>query len=168
MVSEVKKIPGYEDYECDIFGNVYSLKRGKRRKLKPAITIHGYLVVKIYKNGKCKTCKIHRLIMLSFVGASKLDVNHIDGVKTNNNFLNLEYCTRSENVRHSYTTGLACNKGENNSQNKLNKQQVIEIKIALLKPYRGINNDLSKKYEVTVSTISLIKKGKSWKHVTID
>lgn len=46
MISEVKVVPGYEDYECDIFGNVYSLnynKTGERRKLKPVITMYGYL-----------------------------------------------------------------------------------------------------------------------------
>jgi len=168
MVSEVKIIPGYEDYECDIFGNVYSLKRGKRRKLKPAINRYGYLYVVLFKNGKQKNFKIHRLVMLSFHGASELHVNHIDGNKKNNNFLNLEYCTRSENQRHAFRTGLACNKGERHSQNKLNKQQVIEIKTALLNPYRGINADLGRKYGVTGDTISSIKSGRRWSHVTID
>jgi hypothetical protein len=168
MVSEVKIIPGYEDYECDIFGNVYSLKRGKRRKLKPATCKWGYLYLTLSKNGKPKKFKIHRLIMLTFHGASELHVNHIDGVKTNNNFLNLEYCTRSENLLHAFRTGLACNKGENNSQSKLNKQQVIEIKTALLNPYFGINADLARKYNVEPCAIYKIKKGKSWKHVTID
>ena len=168
MVSEVKIIPGYEDYECDIFGNVYSLKRGKRRKLKPQINRYGYLVVGLYNNCKYKICKIHRLVMLVFHGASELDVNHIDGNKKNNNFLNLEYCTRSENLLHAFRTGLACNKGENNTQAKLTEQVVIEIKTALLKPYRGINNDLGRKYGVSSYAISDIKRGRRWSHVTID
>jgi len=168
MVSEVKIIPGYEDYECDIFGNVYSLKRGKRRKLKPQINRYGYLVVGLYNNCKYKICKIHRLVMLVFHGASELDVNHIDGNKKNNNFLNLEYCTRSENILHAYKMGLACNKGENHPSNKLTKKEVIEIKTSLLKPYHGINKDLAKKYGVDRTIISKIKREINWKHVTID
>jgi hypothetical protein len=168
MVSEVKIVPGYENYECDIFGNVYSLKFGKRRKLKSSINRCGYLLVNLCKNGKCKGFTVHRLIMLVFHGASELQVNHIDGNKKNNNFLNLEYCTASENVRHSYEKGLACNKGENHPSNKLTKKEVIEIKTALLNPYWGVNKDLGRKYMVCPDTISDIKRGKTWQHVTID
>ena len=171
MVSEVKIVPGYENYECDIFGNVWSLnynRTGERRKLKPAIDRFGYLYINLWKNGKQKTFKIHRLIMLSFVGESELQVNHIDGNKKNNNFLNLEYCTALENTLHALRTGLACSKGENNGQSKLNKQQVIEIKTELLNYKRGMIAALGRKYEVDPETISSIKKGKSWKHVTID
>jgi len=171
MISEVKVVPGYEDYECDIFGNVYSLnynKTGERRKLKPVITMYGYLAVRLFKNKKRVHFAVHRLIMLTFHGESDLQVNHIDGNKKNNNFLNLEYCTGSENVKHAFRTGLACNKGENNNRAKLTDKNVVEIKTELLKPYRGINNDLGRKYGVNPATISDIKRGRKWKHVTID
>ena len=36
----------------------------------------------------------------------KLEVNHIDGDKQNNNADNLEWCTRSENEQHARATGL--------------------------------------------------------------
>ena len=171
MVSEVKIVPGYENYECDIFGNVWSLnynRTGERRKLKPAIDRFGYLYINLWKNGKQKTFKIHRLIMLSFVGESELQVNHIDGNKKNNNFLNLEYCTALENTLHALRTGLACSKGENNGQSKLNKQQVIEIKTELLNYKRGMIAALGRKYGVVPETIGYIKKGNIWSHVTID
>ena len=171
MVSEVKIVPGYENYECDIFGNVWSLnynRTGERRKLKPAIDRFGYLYINLWKNGKQKTFKIHRLIMLSFVGESELQVNHIDGNKKNNNFLNLEYCTALENIRHAHRTGLACSKGESHGKSKLNKQQVIEIKTELLNYKRGMFAALGRKYKVHSETISGIKRGRIWSHVTID
>ena len=34
------------------------------------------------------------------------EVNHIDGNKDNNHVSNLEWCTRSHNVKHSFDTGL--------------------------------------------------------------
>jgi hypothetical protein len=171
MTSEVKIIPGYEDYECDIFGNVYSLnynKTGERRKLKTNKHSNGYLALSLWKNRKRKTFTIHRLVMLTFCGKSDLNVNHINGIKDDNRLENLEYCSQSENILHAFRTGLACNKGERHSQNKLTKKEVIEIKTALLNPYWGINADLARKYNVEPCVIYKIKKGKSWKHVTID
>jgi hypothetical protein len=171
MVSEVKVVPGYENYECDIFGNVYSLnygRTGERRKLKLDTNINGYLVLKLFKNKKRVHFAVHRLIMLTFCGASDLQVNHIDGNKKNNNLLNLEYCTGSENILHAFRTGLASNKGENNTRAKLTDKNVIEIKTELLNYKRGMISALAKKYGVNPETIGGIKRGERWQHVKID
>jgi hypothetical protein len=172
MNYECKTIPGYENYECDIFGNVWSLnynKTKKRRKLKAAIDRNGYLYLNLCKNNKRRTQRVHRLVMLTFCGASDLQVNHIDGNKKNNNLLNLEYCTSSENILHAFRIGLKkMPKGENHPSNKLTKKEVIEIKTALLKPYWGINSDLGRKYRVNPATIRSIKSGRTWAHVKIN
>jgi hypothetical protein len=171
MNYECKTIPGYENYECDIFGNVWSLnynKTKKRRKLKAAIDRNGYLYLNLCKNNKRRTQRVHRLVMLTFCGASDLQVNHIDGNKKNNNLLNLEYCTGSENILHAFRTGLASNKGENNTRAKLTDKNVIEIKTELLNYKRGMISALAKKYGVNPETIGGIKRGERWQHVKID
>ena len=60
------------------------------RKVKPD---RGYIRIQIGR----KLCRVHRLIMEAFEGPSEQEVDHIDRNKTNNNFQNLRYCTRSEN-----------------------------------------------------------------------
>ena len=168
MNYECKTIPGYEDYEVDTNGRVWSFKSGIKTEKKLSFRANGYLSVGLSTNGKFKNCLVHRLIMLTFCGESNLQVNHIDGDKTNNNLTNLEYCTASENIRHAFKTGLNKSKGEGNTNSKLTEKDVIGIKTALLAPYRGINVDLGRKYGVKNVTISSIRSGRSWKHVKIN
>lgn len=68
----------------------------------------GYREVLFSENGKTKNYLVHRLIAETFIpNPDNLPfVNHIDGNKTNNRVENLEWCTRSENTKHSYKIGL--------------------------------------------------------------
>jgi hypothetical protein len=67
----------------------------------------GYLRVTIYCDVKKKllSLSIHRLICKTFIGPSKLFVNHKDGNKKNNHLDNLEYLSNRDNVIYSITTG---------------------------------------------------------------
>lgn len=69
----------------------------------------GYPTVKLCKDGKESKRTIHRLVAEAFIPNpdNKPDVNHIDGIKDHNNVENLEWVTKSENMRHAYRTGLA-------------------------------------------------------------
>lgn len=66
---------------------------------------NGYLRVSLKrKDGAIKTYKVHRLVMIVFKSISNpesMQVNHIDGVKTNNSLENLEWCTCQENIAHA-------------------------------------------------------------------
>ena len=103
-----KLIPGLEHYLINDQGKVYSLRYGKN--LRPSKGNNGYECVTLRNklDGKRKRWFVHVLVMLAFVGESpseKYIVNHINSIKNDNRFVNLEYCTFSENNLHSFKRG---------------------------------------------------------------
>lgn len=111
--SDVKGYEGY--YQVSSYGKVRSLDRtdsigrmirGKVRKPRP--DSYGYLQVGLYKGGDEIKWLVHRLVAEAFVinSDNKIEINHLDGNKLNNKANNLRWCTRSENIKHSYSAGL--------------------------------------------------------------
>lgn len=98
-----KEIP---TYEVSSEGRVRNSKTG--RLMKTSVNSKGYPQVCLHSACKQYTRPIHRLVADAFYDGDHtgLDVNHIDGNKTNNHISNLEWCTRQENLRHAYDTGL--------------------------------------------------------------
>lgn len=115
-----KDIEGFEGlYKISNLGRVKSLARviasinGKQRVSKDKILkskgiSSGYRAVILYKDRKEKTMYIHRLVAQAFLQNDNdyTDVNHKDGNKENNILENLEWATRSYNIKHAYNTGL--------------------------------------------------------------
>jgi hypothetical protein len=105
-------------YEVSNIGNVRSIDRViktarypmnlKGRILRPAIDKKGYKRVAIMVDGKLITLKVHRIVAKAFIDNlnNKPQVNHIDGIKTNNHVSNLEWMNNSENVQHAFDNGL--------------------------------------------------------------
>lgn len=94
----MREIPGFPGYYACRNGMVYSRKSNKH--LNPKRNRNGYMEVCIRVDGAYKTCRVHRLIALAYMGESELEVNHIDGVKSNNALYNLEYVTKAQNQVH--------------------------------------------------------------------
>lgn len=97
-----KEIKGYEDYLISNYGNVYSKKWNKIKKLKIGCDTNGYSQAILTKNKKQKSIKISRLVAIHFIDNPNnlTDVNHIDCDKKNNHFLNLEWVSKRENSSH--------------------------------------------------------------------
>ena len=91
----------YTRYEVSDQGRVRNAHTG--RILKPKMIYSGYLVVCLNYKGESKMKFVHRLVALAFVPGWRegLEVNHKNGVKTDNRPENLEWVTHSENHRHS-------------------------------------------------------------------
>lgn len=102
-----KDIVGYEGaYKISNSGEVLSVKKNKI--LKPFKTKSGYLIIGLIKQQKRKNYKAHRLVAMHFLlnPENKPQVNHINGNKVDNRSENLEWCTSSENIRHSWEMGM--------------------------------------------------------------
>ena len=84
--------------------NRISIERGTSGGILKPEKREGGLFVSLRNKGNDKVCSIHRLLLKSFIGINenKPYVNHKDGNRWNNNFKNLEWCTNSENVKHSH------------------------------------------------------------------
>jgi hypothetical protein len=93
-----------EGYIITEHGDVFN-KHGEKRKLQKQK--NGYLSYCFYFKNHYQRISIHRIVASLYIDnpKMKMDVNHIDGNKTNNFYKNLEWLTRSENQQYSYDNG---------------------------------------------------------------
>ena len=162
-------IPYIKDlYTINDKGEIYSDNCGKMKTRNKSKT--GYQIINFMKeDGTKKTFRVHRLVMMAFSpikNSEKMEVNHIDGDKKNNNFDNLEWCTPSENQKHAVRLGLQKTRcGEDSNLSKLTRNEVETI-FDLYEDGRPVS-DIARKIGCSSSNVSCILTGKSWKQIYV-
>lgn len=100
-----KTIYNYPNYEVDSDGVIYNSKKPMAIQTDP----NGYRSVILYNGDGPKRLLVHRLVMMSLApveNMENLEVNHKNGIKSNNRMSNLEWCTNLENIHHAGVFGL--------------------------------------------------------------
>lgn len=162
MREERKVIPGYPRYEITSCGEVRVIATGKIKQC--PLTKDGYRCTGLSRDGKEKTFMVHRLVWMAHVGPipAGLQINHIDGCKTNNHLSNLEVVTNRENCAHAHSLGLIARVriGEAHEKARLTEASVREIRDS-----KESNASLGEKYGCSAEAIRKVRNGRSWKHV---
>lgn len=121
-ISEIwRPIPGWDGYyEACSDGRIRSVQRLLTRPhpknptrmqkriyggkvLAPKIGTSGYPAVSLWRENKGVTIEVHRLVCSAFNGlpSGGMDVNHMNGCRTDNRATNLEWATRKDNLLHA-------------------------------------------------------------------
>jgi HNH endonuclease len=159
LVKELDIAPGYLIYSD---GRIWSKKVS--RFLKPYIDKNGYYRNTFHLLNKKKIFTgHHKIIALTFIPnpENKPQINHINGIKSDNRVENLEWVTNQENMDHSIKMGLRhWEKGDLSKNHKLNEIDIPEIRKRLENGETQLS--IAKIYGVKRQTIGDIKLGRKW------
>lgn len=164
--SMVAPVRGRDGYFATSDGRIITTKQGRwgidysRPRFRALVLErNGYLSITWPDN---TSSWVHRVILESFSETTpNLDVLHGAGGSLDNHLSNLRWGTHQENMMDKVKSGTS-NRGERCAASILTESQVRDIRIALKKPYHGINKDLAKAYGVDASIISHIKARRIW------
>lgn len=150
-------VPGRMDYDS-------TRKRGNM--LRPGPDNRGYcrFTIRLPGGGR-RTLHVHRLVATAFIGPCPegMQVNHKNGVKTDNRVENLEYATPAENIQHASATGLLrTSKGSRHYKAKLTEDSVRAIRANAATMTLA---EQAAAYGVSKTTVCGIIRGRLWTHV---
>lgn len=141
------------DYFITPEGDVISQKGSIPRLLKPKVDKDGYLEVCLCLTPKIrKTLKVHRIVAEAYLdNLGKLPVvNHKNGCKSDNNVINLEWCTQSDNLKHARDLELR--------KYKVSADIADDVRNA-----KGSYKLIAKMFGISATQVGRIKRGECWK-----
>lgn len=169
MIEEWRDIKNYEGvYQISSLGRIRSLDRYvddkghkrfvKGKTLKPSKHKDDYEYVVLYDR---KHKMIHRLVAENFIDnpENKRTVNHINGDKSDNRVINLEWCTHKENINKAWEIGLyqisekQRENGRKRGKNNCKKVIQMDKQYKILKVWDSIT-EASKTLNINLNTIS--------------
>ncbi len=154
-------ITDFESYEISNYGRIRNIKTNKPQK--SFLNDKGYLKVAIINNdGIKRKFRVHRLVGLMFIPnpENKPQINHKNGIKTDNHVDNLEWATGEENIEHALRSDFIKSK-----KRKLTKEDVFSI---LENKNNLTKRELANQFNVSICTIRNIQRGKIYKSITKD
>lgn len=149
--------------------NIGNIRNPFDKDMHPNLDTSGYYQIRIWIKRKPYSKKVHRLVAEAFIPnpENKPEVNHINGIKTDNIVENLEWCTRKENMEHAYANNLIpILYGENHGRSKYTNKQIHEV-CKLLEKNKYKVKKISKMTNVDKNTINDIISRSAWNHISI-
>jgi hypothetical protein len=132
----------FPNYEINENGDVRVIKTGIYKTQAFLSKEHDYKVVWLWKKNKSYKRSVHRLVAQAFIPnpKKKSQVNHKDGIKSNNHVSNLEWATPQENIKHAWDSGLIRTKGLNKNNTGKDRNRVLQYskKGVFIKEYSSI------------------------------
>lgn len=166
-----RDIPDYEGlYQVSNLGSVMRLAGSEKcltnRLLKPKPNQRGYCRVTLSRDMIYSTRYIHHLVMEAFVGPrpKSFEINHLNGIKSDNRLANLEYCTAQANREHLYEVLGYKDTGESAPSHKLNETDVRRIRNLILNGQQS-HSQIARLFNVNRATIGQIARHETWKNI---
>jgi hypothetical protein len=169
-------VPDFPGFRVGTDGSIWSrMGRGGRgltpllktwRRIRRKADTNGYVTVKLHWRGQVLREKLHRLVLLLFVGPcppDKDEAAHENGVRTDNRLSNLSWKTRLENAADRIRHGNQMH-GEGHASAKLTEAIVYRMRQLYA---AGIEDSvsLSRLYGVSQYAAYSAVVGKTWRHV---
>lgn len=159
---EIRTVKEFPKYAVSEDGRVFSKNYnhcGYMKELTPCKDRKGYLQVHLWQNGRGHSKTVHRLVAKAFIPnpGNLPEINHKNGIKTDNTVSNLEWCSSSDNLLHSYRVlGRKHRFGKDNLCSKI----ILQIKEdKIVATFYGAN-DAFRKTGIYFSDIHKCCKGK--------
>lgn len=161
QVETWREIGGFPSYRISSWGRVES----PRVDILSLSLTNGYLVVSLCRDGFVSNHRVNRLVAEAFLGPPPFagaHAAHNDGNRENNLATNLRWTNGLDNQADVERHGNRV-KGSAVFGSRLTESVIPEIKERASKGerYRDIADD----FGVSISTVSLIKLGRIWRHV---